>query len=208
MTLTVESPDYVLRRAKGAAAEWWAVLAARSPFAVDEVDAKGLILAALSRPYIEMVAADWAAWPADRLHRLRIFSKDVTGLPAALSAQWMRYDDRLDQIDGLAGTQGDFAQRALHHFAKSIAGASRSAADDATLVASALAPYTVNPKPDRARISDDEAVALILRDWDVVQGRSGAMLSHLRRTVGVACEQGRFKLLFKQAASQRSGALL
>jgi hypothetical protein len=48
-----------------------------------------------------------------------------------------------------------------------------------------------------------EIIDLVLRDWDVVGGRSSMMLRHLRDELRVACEQQRFAGLFKIAARER-----
>lgn len=209
LTLSAESLDCVLRRARGSAREWWSAISSQSPFATGDVDSGGLILAALSRPYLDMIAADWVAWPKERLQRLRLFCKDPPEhLDQRLRAQWIPYDDRLDQIAGSAGTQGDFAQRALSHFAKTFAAQPASAADHRDAVLTSLAPLQAAARPNRDRQSDASLIALILQEWDAVNGRSGAMLIRLRRELDVACEQARFKTLFKQAAAQRQGVLL
>lgn len=209
LTLSQDSRDCILRRIDARASDWWRALNGASPFAVSAFDKGGLVLAALSRPYLEMVAEEWAAWPRDRLSRLRIFCKDPPAdLPVALRAQWMPYDKRFNSMVGYAGTDGDFAQRALGHFAEHFAGSAGSASDHAVAVRTALAPYTAPPRPKRERRSDEELLALIEQEWDAVEGRSGAMLRRLRRELDVACEQGRFKTLFHRAAAQRRGALL
>ncbi len=209
LTLARSSEDCVLNGGSGSAQAWWAALRSASPFHEGDVDRGGLILAALSRPYLEMVAADWAHWPSQRVRRLRLFCLDPpSSLPGVLAEQLMPYDARLDALEGWAGTRGDFAQRALHHFAKNVAGVPASASDHAAAVTSALAHCVTLPWPVRERRDDDEVTRLILREWDAVEGRSGAMLRRLRRDLNIACEQGRFKELFKRAAAQRQGVLL
>lgn len=210
LTISTASPDCVLPLIGGDAATWWAQVSTRSSFATEFVDQEGLILAALPRPYLEMVAKDWARWPAGRLARLRLFCKELPdNLPGGLRRTWMPYDDRLDQVGrGRAGTQADFAQRALRHFADHIAAAGEGAAGHARLVAEALAGHQAPERPDRERMTDRALVDLITREWDAVGGRSGAMLARLRRELNVACEQSRFKDLFKQAAAVRQGKLL
>jgi len=205
LTLSPGAPDAVQRVLMGPVSAWWEAIQGK-PFE----DAGGLILVALPSPYLKLVAQAWSRWPAERLARVRLFTKDLPGgLPRALAAQWMPYDDRLDRLgDGLAGTQGDFAQRAMRHFAETFAGAAADVAADAARVREALAPVATPPRAERERLSDEELVALIRREWDVVAGRSGAMLARLRRELNVACEQGRFKDLFGRAAAERQGALL
>ena len=209
LTLMGPAEDAVLPKMGGRSAEWWSALSALSPFN-SSVNDGGLILAALSGPYLEMVAANWSEWPTTQLSRLRLFTKEApANLANRLRSQCMPYDDRLDQIPGgYAGTQSDFAQRALRHFAERFVQLPGDATTHAKHVADLMSSYTPTMRPDRPKKLDAEIVELILRDWDLVDGRSGEMLKHLRRHVGVACEQGRFKTLFKSAATLRQGALL
>jgi hypothetical protein len=210
LTLSSGSPDDVRRKLGGGGApDWWSALTGRSAFHVRDFDEGGLILAALSGTYLAMVAREWAGWPEERLARLRLFTKDAANLPARLRPCVMPYDDRLDAVGaGYAGTQGDFAQRALRHFADHFAKVEGDAADHAALVEQVLAPVGVSERPVRRRYTDDELVDLIGREWAAVGGRSAAMLRRLRRELNVACEQGRFKDLFRRAAQARAGVLL
>jgi hypothetical protein len=119
----------------------------------------------------------------------------------------MPYDDRLDQVQGdHAGTQSDFAQRALRHFVQTIGVEVSDIGLHRDAVNASLAGLSHRAAPSRRRLDDQAVVAMIVRDWDVVGGRSGAMLRRLRDDLDVACEQGRFKLLFKTAARARAGA--
>lgn len=211
MTLVRESPDSVLQKLERCGPqEWWGALAALSPFHQSEPTGSGLILAALSGPYLQLVAADWLGWPAAKRARLRIFCKDPgPEAPEALRAQFMPYDDRLDGVGaGFAGTQGDFAQRAMRHFAEHVAMGPGDAQTHACKVKNLLAPVEARERPIRDRLSDEQLIALIHDEWEAVGGRSSAMLHRLRRQLNVACEQSRFKGLFKRAAAMRPGALL
>ncbi|RYG88180.1 MAG: hypothetical protein EON59_05245 [Alphaproteobacteria bacterium] len=208
LTTSVQDPDNVLRKTGGLSADWWNAVQAVTPYASKAAtEETGLILAALSSGYLAMVADEWSQWPTERLDRLRLFTKErPSGSAAALLTAWMPYDDRLNAVGvGFAGTQGDFAQRALRHFATSFGG-SPSTTADAALVRLALNGLAAPMRPKRPRLADDAIIALIRENWDVVGGRSGAMLTHLRRTVGFGCEQDRFKTLFHAAAQRRSKA--
>lgn len=207
LTLGRQTEDAIFQRAEGVPGRWWSLVRSGSPFSTDLPSETGLILAALPRPYMELVAEDWAGWPAERRARLRLFSKGPSsGLPERLRGAWMPYDDRLERAPGdHAGTQGDFAQRALRHFVEH--GMAREGGDafhHASQVREALEPLTSLSKPLRERRTDEQLVELIQREWQAVGGRSGEMLRHLRRGVGVACEQSRFKDLFKRAAALRA----
>lgn len=205
LTTARRDPDNILLKTGGSAAEWWAALQAHSPFhttAVEEED--GLILAALSSSYLAMVADEWARWPVDRIMRLRLFTKEVPqGVSEGLRKAWMPYDDRLDALgNGHAGTQSDFAQRALRHFATTI-GDRGALEQDRLAVESSLRGLQTRQVPKRTRTTDEDILAVISAEWEAVEGRSGQMLRHLRDIVGVACEQGRFKELFGQVAAEK-----
>ena len=205
LTTAGRDPDSVLVKTSGTATAWWTALQSTSPFQSQAlVTETGLILAALSAPYVALIAEDWGRWPAERQARLRLFSKErPDSLSPMLAAAWMPYDDRLDATGfGLAGTQSDFAQRAVRHFASIIKG-SESAATDAAAVLAALDGFAARVTPTRERVSDDAVKRAIDAHWDEVDGRSGAMLRHLRDDLRMACEQGRFQNLFKAVADKR-----
>ena len=207
LTTAQRDSDNILRKVNARPSDWWAALQSHSPFRSHAIETEtGLILAALSAGYLAMVAADWAKWPTERLARLRLFTKEEpVGIAEALVAAWMPYDDRLDALgDGCAGTQGDFAQRAMHHYARAI-GVGGTLVEDRAAVRRSLDGLTVRQVPTRIRHSDEEIRSLLRAHWEIVDGRSGAMLRHLRDTLGVACEQGRFKYLFGEVAFERKG---
>lgn len=207
LTTVSRDADSILAKTESSAAAWWGALQAASPFSsLATTRESGLILAGLSAPYLAMVAEEWSRWPTERLSRLRLFSKErPSGAAEALAPSWMPYDDRLnDHRAGpdLAGTQGDFAQRALRHFATALGG-SASSDVDRDQVLSALDGLEAPVRPIRPRLTDEAVLQLINLHWETVGGRSGAMLRHLRDALGFGCEQGRFKDLFKQAATAR-----
>lgn len=206
LTTAPRDPDNILNKTGGSSSEWWTELQGVSPYASRSTESEtGLILAALSGGYVAMVSGEWSRWPAERLARLRLFTKErPLGAAEALAPSWMPYDDRLeDPGQEVAGTDGDFAQRALRHFVMTVGGLS-SAAEDRALVARSLEGLSARVRPNRPRLGDEAIIGLIHEHWTVVDGRSGAMLRHLRRTLGFACEQSRFKDLFHAAAAQRA----
>lgn len=208
LTTARRDQDDILAKTGSSASEWWASLQVQSPFHTASVDEEeGLILAALSSSYIAMVADEWAQWPAERKARLRLFTKEEPqGVADDLRKAWMPYDDRLDAIgNGHAGTQSDFAQRALRHFATTIFD-NGALEQDRAAVQLSLQGLKAREVPTRTRSTDDEIQALINAEWDAVDGRSGAMLRRLRDTLGVACEQRRFKRLFGLAAAEAKGS--
>ncbi|WP_372784816.1 hypothetical protein [Phenylobacterium sp.] len=209
LTLLASHADGILGKIDDdEASAWWRALTSVSPFHSPDIPGRGLILAALSAPYMAMVADDWAGWPAERFARLRVFSKSPpVGAAAALAPAWMPYDDRLDAIGpGHAGTQADFAQRALRHFAVTFTTSSRGAPSDAAAVRAGLQGLTERERPERKRLDDADLLALISAEWDAAGGRSGAMLRRLRDDLHIACEQSRLKTLFKTVAASRGSA--
>lgn len=208
LTLSASQADGVLRKTSDGPSAWWSALRGASPYNEALRDNEGLILAALPAPYLAMVAAEWSRWPERRLDRLRLFCKErPQGHAAKLAAYWMPYDDRLEVSGpGYAGTQTDFAQRALRHFVEQVGVSQRPPDEDAARVKGALVGLAAPEKPERTRLDDTAVTALIHEHWEAVGGRSGHMLRRLRRELGVACEQSRFKTLFHSVAAARAGA--
>jgi hypothetical protein len=61
------------------------------------------------------------------------------------------------------------------------------------------------PKPiSRAKATDEEIVTLIHRHWATMNGQSSRMLRHLRDHLHIACEQTRFRDLFRTAKDARA----
>lgn len=213
-TVLVNTPDSVASRVTGgySITAWWQALGAVSPFsqslqkAVSETD--GLICAALSDTYIEMIADDLCALPAAMLARVRLFTRaPLDRVAPSLRPFVMPYDDRLDGPDSLVrGTRGDFAGRALHHFAEYVLveGDGRPADDHGAAVGAALAGWRMAARFDRQRLDDDAVLHLIREHWDDERGSTARLLRRLRDDLGVACEQGRLADLARQVREERA----
>jgi hypothetical protein len=162
----------------------------------------GRILMALSRPYAEMVGPSLADAPTKMLGRLRIFGASLEGaLPATLHSAIAPYDERLNAI--FPGTRTDFAQRAMLHFARSVAvRPSRGREDDFGAVRSTLKNLKLPRLVQRPRLTDGEILALIKKRLRMQSG-AARMLAALRHEEGVACEQSRFGRLYRIAAGKR-----
>ena len=74
--------------------------------------------------------------------------------------------------------------------------------DDKRFIAKELEAWSVPETPVRKKLSDDDVISFVLQNWGATNGRSGASLRFLRDS-GNACEQSRFKDLFKMAAANR-----
>jgi hypothetical protein len=171
-------------------------------------DANGLVCAALSDAYIEMISEDLLALPTSMLGRLRLFTRArLDRIPAALQPFVMPYDDRLDGPDSSnRGTRSDFAGRALRHFAELIRGEpqGRSAAEHAAMVSTMLSDWRLPTKVDRIRHNDAALLDLIRTHWDAERGSASRLLRRFRDDLGIACEQGRFAELARQVRSERA----
>jgi hypothetical protein len=113
----------------------------------------------------------------------------------------MPYDDRLES-SGIPGTRADFPQRALKHFVCELA-AHKAPVDRARRsVEAALAKLQAPETPRRERISDEQVSALLRDGWDRHQGQSSRLLRFLRDEQGVACEQRRFRDLWRKLSAE------
>lgn len=209
-TILQSAPDGVPARVTDnfSACSWWAELTRESPFAVSLRQAAdnqdGFILAALSDAYIDMVSAEFMSLPEATLSRLRLFTRaSIERVPDVLRQFVMPYDDRLDGPDSeIRGTLGDFASRALHHFAKKIMRAhdNRTASEHSAAVTTSLRGQRVPEKTLRARYDDKALLDLIRSHWDDANGRS---LRRFRDEFNVACEQSRFRTLSDFVRAER-----
>jgi hypothetical protein len=157
----------------------------------------GRVLVALTRPYAEMVGPSLADLPADQRSRLRIFGAGLTPvLPASIAAQLLPYDDRLETL--LPGTQSDFAQRALVHFVNEVATGAANLQGDIAGVTQALSAVEAPTRAVRITATDSDLLKLIRARMSPLASAS-RLLRQLRDEDQIACEQGRFARLFRQA---------
>lgn len=180
---------------QGAHSDTWKDVAGRK---------SGRILVALSRSYAEMAGPSLASAPPRMLERLRIFGAALENvLPQTLHQAIAPYDERLNAI--FPGTRSDFAQRAMLHFARSVAEkASSSRGDDFALVNAALKNLKLPRQVVRPRLTDKEILAIIRKRLRMQSG-AAFKLSALRHEEGIACEQSRFGRLYR-IASGKGGA--
>lgn len=193
------------------AADWWRALSAAVPMSVQFTTAfdydGGLVLAALSDAYIDLVAAEAEALPVATRARLRLFTRaPLHRIAATLRPFVMPYDDRLDGLDSpVRGTRSDFPGRALRHFTGHIltSGDDRDASAHADAVSAALNTWTYPERPQRVRHDDPTLRSLIARHWDANGGCTSRLLPFFRRELNIACEQGRFAALVNELRSSR-----
>ncbi len=157
----------------------------------------GEVLVALTRPYALMVGPSLAKLPQQHRDRLRLFGASLSSaLPPSLHNALAPYDDRLDTI--FPGTRSDFAQRAMVHYVEHVArpGVGRSAAFHC--VVQALADIEMPVRVVRQGANDGDLLTLIKTRLSPTSSAS-RLLRQLRDDDGIACEQGRFARLFRQA---------
>jgi hypothetical protein len=163
-----------------------------------------LVIIGLSSSYLELIKDDLCSLKKNELDRLRLIGiRPSAKVPMQLSSVVMPYDDRLDGPDTPnPGTRGDFAQRALHHFCRLISKEDKQKSDQgahAKMVRASLAGKRSPEQITRKAISDADLIQLVPDLWDRANGQSSKMLRILRDEEQIACEQGRFATIFKQA---------
>ena len=213
-TVIAGAPDSVLSRLSdgSSASDWWRTISAALPTS-SQVKAAfeasgGLVLAALSEAYINLIAAELEALPAAARRRLRIFTRaPLHRISDSLKPLVMPYDDRLNGPDSpVRGTQSDFAGRALRHFADHILAEAdaRDAAEHAAAVIAAIANWSLPERHDRVRHDDPTLRTLIAEHWEFMGGSSSKLLPFFRRELNIACEQGRFAALVREVRSAQA----
>lgn len=207
LTIRAHGAASVRRRVEGAfdAAAWWReVSSGRFSSSLQAAsDGRDLILVALSRPYLEMLAGDLIAVATARPSALRLFGLSLAAnAPPALRPYVMPYDERLERL-GRPGTRSDFAPRALAHFVETIVPNAATLEGQAALVERRLAGApAASPRPERRR-GDDATIKDVIRRVALREGfRSGLVLKALRGSEGWACEQTRFMNLYRTVRTE------
>lgn len=210
LTVSPGSADNVIERLEDhpAPARWWHLVSRGSPIGISVAEAvrvseADLILLALPSTYLTMVEPDLLTLDDRYLGRVRIFTGGFPGhLDRRLQPLVMPYDDRLDGADSpRPGTRSDFAARALKDFALAVLaevppnGGARRHRDTVT---ARLAGWAQPNIPVRRRRTDAELLAAMREGWQDAGGRSARMLRLLRDKMGLACEQSRFRQLFRR----------
>lgn len=202
-TIAPGSPDTVSTHLNVTPERWWAALKSCQRF--DWPTGAQLLLIAASGSYLKMIESDLLELPVDRL---RLFTRaDIGALAAPLRSAVMPYDDRLDASNGRPGTVADFAQRAMAHFAEYVLSCAPAGGlgEHAELVRSCLSPLTAPARRVGRKATDEEIKVAIATHYEAVGGQSSQMLRKLRDELGLACEQSRFRDLFKSVVRTQRG---
>ena len=209
LTITSKDPDGILNYLNGSnsPSTWWASLIGsfgQNKLALVDImsSSQGIAVFALPGSYLKMVAGEISNLPEDYLNRVRIVGSPFEVIPGNLKRFWMPYDDRFDGVDSPnPGTLSDFAPRVGRHFIENILGSDPGLTPEshATLVDDALMLMAPKEIPKRRPGTDQEIIALIKVLAKKNGMKSGETLRSLRREIGWACEQSRFKRLFSIA---------
>jgi hypothetical protein len=210
LTLSGTGPDSIAARVKGRfdPSAWWEAVG-RGPFgipldAVFEPVPEGVVIAALSHSYAQLVGPALAELPQNDLVRLRIVGSGLRSvLPEALRPYIMPYDARVTEY--APGARVDLAQRALTHFVRECLPElpHAGAAAHARWVATALGKTTAPAIPVRRRCADDAILEVIDQYLGSEMGVA-RLLRVLRDQKGVACGEVRFARLYGLATSRRA----
>lgn len=215
ITLGDAGPDSIVKKIKGtfSPSRWWTGITSfnGSPDPIHHLIIKNpskLFVFALSRAYAHMVQQDIMSLSDDQLERVRLIGLALKPvLDSRLQQIVMPYDERLDGPDSRnTGTRSDFAQRAMRHFVNQILKSCtlNSHKHHACLVEERLAGQGHRKIPKRKRLSDQEIIDVILRHLNSSGVTSSKMLRIIRDDEQIACEQGRFKELYRLAREKVS----
>jgi len=190
-------------------ADWWRELNALkgTPLPLSRYINKATrtrFLVALPSAYICMLEHDLERLEDSALDRMYIFTSR-RGAALLASRFWrcvMRYDERLEGHKRYAGTRSDFPQRAMRHFVEELDGQLLSVESANGAVERAMAQLKQPVVPQRVRKTDEEIVGLIRLEWAAYKGSSTRLHRYLRDTALVACEQSRFRGLWRQVKAE------
>ena len=199
-----------LSRTQSTPAQWWASMNQMfgKPNPVSSLlreHSDSLFFVALPLAYVSMIQDDLAKVSDRESQRLRIFTSEAGRevVPLALTRCVLPYDERLEALPTYDGTRADFPQRALRHFIQVLGGHRLSLNDAGLAVSKMLSSLERRTVPARTKMTDNEIVALIQEKWNSRGGSSTRLLRYLRDDALVACEQGRFRDLWRQAKAAR-----
>lgn len=200
----------LLRLDAGPAAWWQALIQAfgaqRSLAQLVKTSTSALILLAVPAVYLALLADELVQLDDAALARLRIVTSPhgAASLAPRLQSSVMPYDERLEGLNGYAGTRSDFPQRALRHFVEVVRGHTLSLEQAREQVRQALAVLHKPVLPERQRKSDEEIIALLREHWQRLNGSATGLLRYLRDEALVSCEQSRFRTLRQHVLVERN----
>lgn len=199
--------DQRLRTLQSHTAQWWNALTEASPSPLSTLIANTPTLLALPSGYLRLVHDDLAQVTPARAKSLRIFTSAAGArhLPHHLQDCAMPYDERLESVPGYAGTQSDFAQRALRHFVEALEATNMPLDAARATVAASLATRQRRQRSTGQRMSNEEILKVLKAQWSRHSGSSTKLLRYLRDEAQISCEQKRFSRLWQSLCAQSRG---
>jgi len=183
--------------------DWWGALteefgSRRSVRALLCSGSQKLALFALPGSYVALIAQELASLTNSQVNQVRLITSEhgQSYLPDRVRHIVMPYDERLESSP-FSGTRTDFAQRALRHFVEILGGHRLTPDEGRIAVADAMASMTKRVIPDREKKTDREIIVLLRDNWHRFGGASNRLLRFLRDDALVACEQSRFRNLWR-----------
>lgn len=166
-----------------------------------------MVIIALPSSYLQMVADDLGAILSDAAHMLRIFTSEAgkAKVPEHLRHCVLPYDERLESLGGYDGTRAEFPQRALRHFVEALSGHHLALKDAHAAVSASLAGLKKRVTPTRKRVSDAQIASMLREQWELYSGSSTRLHRYLRDKAHIACEQSRFRAIWRQLQSENQG---
>ncbi|MBW4504752.1 MAG: hypothetical protein KME57_35705 [Scytonema hyalinum WJT4-NPBG1] len=190
-------------------ADWWEALIThlgkqRSLSSLLERSIENRFLFALPASYIDLLSKELATLDERFLSHLYIITSErgKSFVPSKLLNNVMPYDERLEALSKYAGTRSDFPQRALRHFVQELQGHLKTPLEAREVVSNALAVLEKPTIPSRIKKSNEEIISHLRENWDRFDGTAHGLLRYLRDEAMIACEQSRFRNLWKQVKEE------
>lgn len=184
---------------------WWKNLYKRTSNEDFLTQSIGNIFIALPHNYLKMFLPFLVNLDDQTLRNIRLFLHPISyqQLPEKIKKLYIPYDYRIENTD-FKGTMVDYCQRCLHHFIKYIFVPDQ----DLTVAKRLVNEYMESLPPlkskiQRPKLNDEEISKLILEGWDLCSGQSSKLLRYLRDEKKIACEQSRFKGLWRHIKNEK-----
>jgi hypothetical protein len=164
------------------------------------------IFIAASSAYLDLIMDDlWTASPT-QLKKVVVFTSPFgqKKIPQKWHSQIAPYDERFeDKKSGYAGTRVDFPQRTLRHFVEALKLQTQPIESARDTVSKLIDQLNKPVLPERKKVTDEEVIRLIKKNWKSQLGISHKLLRHLRDINLVSCEQSRFKRLWHEVVKSK-----
>ncbi|MBI05807.1 MAG: hypothetical protein CMM54_02375 [Rhodospirillaceae bacterium] len=215
-------PDSVIKKISDdtwSPTRWWDLITSRrggrtiANIVNDNKNSECVLLFALSKNYAKMVRNDIGRIHEKKIDMVRFFGRGLEDIFDDKFKQCiMPYDSKLNGPNSTyKGAMGDFSQRAMRHYVDLVienpTTLGVNARNDQDAVADAIRNWTPPKRIKRPVETNENILSLISIDIENYGGGSGKLLRRLRDHHKIACEQGRFKNLYKQAVEMHSKKL-